>query len=102
MCTRFCLVDDAGYGDQFIDIIGHGVGIRQSESYPVIDKAGDHVIEENMVFDILLPTIYKKGAGGPRLTDTILRHKLGYRGADAVPRGTREEVAPGLSEAPRP
>ena len=71
------VVDDAGYGRQFIDIIGHGVGIRQSEFYPVIDKAGDHVIEENMVFDILLPTIYKKGVGGPRLTDTILTTSTG-------------------------
>jgi Xaa-Pro dipeptidase len=70
--AAYNVVADAGYGRQFIDIIGHGVGIRQSEFYPVIDKTGDHVIEENMVFDILLPTIYKQRVGGPRLTDTIL------------------------------
>lgn len=52
--------------------IGYGVGIRQSEFYPVIAKDNPTVIRENMVVDLLLPSIYKPGVGGPRMTDTIL------------------------------
>jgi Xaa-Pro dipeptidase len=30
------------------------------------------VLEENMLVDVLLPTIYHPEFGGPRITDTIL------------------------------
>jgi Xaa-Pro aminopeptidase len=83
--AAFQVVETAGYGKQFIDIIGHGVGIRQSEFYPLIDKTNDHVIEENMVFDVLLPTIYKKGVGGPRLTDTLLVTRDGTQSLTPFP-----------------
>ena len=52
--------------------IGYGVGIRQSEFYPIIAKGSTTVLQENMVIDLLLPTFYKAGVGGPRITDTIL------------------------------
>ncbi|MPM90941.1 putative peptidase [bioreactor metagenome] len=52
--------------------IGYGVGIRQSEFYPIIAKDNPIVIQENMVVDLLLPSLYKPGIGGPRITDTIL------------------------------
>lgn len=51
--------------------IGYGVGIRQSEFYPIIAKGSKTVLRENMVVDLLLPTIYIPGIGGPRITDTI-------------------------------
>jgi len=69
--AAFEVVEAAGYSEYFLDVIGYGVGIRQSEFYPIISKTGDHVIEQDMVIDILLSTIYKKGVGGPRVTDTI-------------------------------
>lgn len=65
-------IKEQGYGKMFIDHIGYGVGIRQSEFYPIIGKNIEHKIEENMVVDVLLPTIYKLKIGGPRITDTIL------------------------------
>lgn len=68
----FKVVHDRGYARMFIDHIGYGVGIRQSEFYPVIGKGSGHVIQENMVVDLLLPTIYDPQFGGPRITDTIL------------------------------
>lgn len=68
-------IDDQRYGKAFIDYIGYGVGIRQSEFYPIIGKNLDHIIEENMVVDVLLPTLYKPKVGGPRITDTILVKK---------------------------
>mgnify|MGYP000853077627 CR=1 FL=1 len=61
-----------GYGGMWIPYAGYGVGIRQSEFYPVIEKGSKTPLLENMVIDLLLPTIYLPGFGGPRITDTIL------------------------------
>jgi Xaa-Pro aminopeptidase len=60
-----------GYGSMILDHIGYGVGIRQSEFFPVIGKGLPHVIARNMVVDLLLPTVFKPGVGGPRITDMI-------------------------------
>lgn len=68
----FKVIHDSGYAKLFMDYIGYGVGIRQSEFYPIIGKNLNHVIQENMVVDLLLPTIYQPKIGGPRITDTIL------------------------------
>lgn len=65
-------VHDHGYGKMFLDAIGYGVGIRQSEFYPILGKNSQHILKENMIVDVLLPTIYKPKIGGPRITDTIL------------------------------
>ena len=66
-------VADQGYGRFWMmEHIGYGVGIRQSEFYPIIAKQSAVRIEENMVVDLLLPSIYVPKLGGPRLTDTIL------------------------------
>ncbi|HCX62126.1 MAG TPA: aminopeptidase P family protein [Clostridiales bacterium] len=65
-------IHDRGYEKMFLDIIGYGVGIRQSEFYPVLSKNSSHILKENMIVDVLLPTIYKPKFGGPRITDTIL------------------------------
>lgn len=62
-----------GYEKQWVmEQIGYGVGIRQSEFYPIIAKESTTVLRENMVVDLLLPTIYVPKTGGPRITDTIL------------------------------
>jgi len=66
------VIEEAGFGDSFLDTIGYGVGLRQSEFYPIIGKGRSEVIEAGMVVDLLLPTIYRKGVGGPRVTDVIL------------------------------
>jgi len=65
------VVKKAGYENYFLDVIGYGVGLRQSEFYPIIKKDSNHTIEQNMVVDLLLPTIYLKKYGGPRVTDVI-------------------------------
>jgi Xaa-Pro aminopeptidase len=66
------IIEAAGYGNSFLDTIGYGVGLRQSEFYPIIGKGRTEVIEAGMVVDLLLPTIYQKNIGGPRITDVIL------------------------------
>lgn len=66
------VVEEAGYGNSFLDTIGYGVGLRQSEFYPIIGRGRSEVIEAGMVVDLLLPTIYRKEFGGPRVTDVVL------------------------------
>jgi Xaa-Pro dipeptidase len=56
----------------YLEQVGYGVGLRQSEFFPVIGKGRPEVIEAGMVVDLLLPTIYKRDVGGPRITDCIL------------------------------
>lgn len=66
------IIEAAGYGNSFLETIGYGVGLRQSEFYPIIGQGRSEVIEAGMVVDLLLPTIYRKDIGGPRVTDVIL------------------------------
>lgn len=70
-------IHDQGYAKMFLDTIGYGVGIRQSEFYPIITKNSPHILKENMVVDVLMPTIYIPKVGGPRTTDTVLIKKDG-------------------------
>ncbi|MDN5344834.1 MAG: Xaa-Pro dipeptidase [Clostridia bacterium] len=65
------VLEKAGYGNNYLDVVGYGVGLRQSEFYPIIGKGRTEVIEAGMVVDLLLPTIYRPGIGGPRVTDVI-------------------------------
>ncbi|MGA2991743.1 MAG: Xaa-Pro peptidase family protein [Candidatus Korobacteraceae bacterium] len=65
------VVAAAGFEAGYLDISGYGVGIRQSEFYPIIGKNRTEKIEAGMVVDLLLPTIYRQDAGGPRITDCI-------------------------------
>ncbi len=65
-------VEEEGYGSDYLGVIGYGIGLRQSEFYPVIAMGNKTVLEENMLVDVLLPTIYHPEFGGPRITDTIL------------------------------
>lgn len=65
------VVENEGYGSSYLESVGYGVGLRQSEFYPIIGRGRNELIEAGMVVDLLLPTIYKKGVGGPRVTDVI-------------------------------
>jgi Xaa-Pro aminopeptidase len=65
------VVEEAGYGKSYLETVGYGVGLRQSEFYPIIGRGRKEMIEAGMVIDLLLPTIYRKGIGGPRITDVI-------------------------------
>jgi len=65
------VIEKAGYGKSYLESVGYGVGLRQSEFYPIIGRGRTEIIEAGMVIDLLLPTIYRKGTGGPRVTDVI-------------------------------
>lgn len=66
------VVNNSKYPKTLIYSIGHGVGIRQSEFYPIIAKNSDVIIENNMVLDFIYPSLYVKGKGGARICDTLL------------------------------
>ena len=85
----FKYIDSLGYGDMWMEHIGYGVGIRQSEFYSIIAKNSKVPLEENMVIDLLLPTVYKPGVGGPRITDTIL---ITANGAEYLTDYSRQEI----------
>lgn len=81
-------VAEQGFEKNWVmDHIGYGVGIRQSEFYPIIAKGSATVLQENMVVDLLLPTIYIPGVGGPRITDTILLKRDGVEFLTDFPAG---------------
>ncbi len=65
------VIENAGFGKSYLESVGYSVGLRQSEFYPIIGRGRTEIIEAGMVIDLLLPTIYRKDIGGPRVTDVI-------------------------------
>lgn len=77
-------VEEKGWGKWFVvEHVGYGVGIRQSEFYPILGKGIPTVLEAGMVVDVLLPTLYKPGVGGPRITDVVQIGENGCRNLTA-------------------
>ncbi|MCS7233144.1 MAG: Xaa-Pro peptidase family protein [Synergistetes bacterium] len=79
------VIREAGYERYYLDVVGYGVGLRQSEFYPIIGKNRTEVIEAGMVVDLLLPTLYNKEIGGPRITDVIYVGEKGNEILTAYP-----------------
>jgi Xaa-Pro aminopeptidase len=64
------VIEKAGYGEQFVHSLGHGVGLDIHE-YPYISKKSDDILCENMVFTIE-PGIYIPGHYGVRIEDMFV------------------------------
>jgi Xaa-Pro aminopeptidase len=84
------VVEEAGYGDSYLESVGYGIGLRQSEFHPIIGRGRSEVIEAGMVIGLLLPTIYRKDIGGPRITDLIYVGEPGNEVLTAYPRTLAE------------
>lgn len=69
--AAYAVYESEGLGKYLIPDIGYGIGIRQSEFYPIIGKNRDYILEEGMAVDLMFPTIYHPTLGGPRVTDTL-------------------------------
>ncbi len=67
------------------DDIGYGVGLRQSEFYPVIEKGSGTVLKENMVVALLQTTSYKRRLGGLRVEDTFRVTRTGCEKLTLLP-----------------
>ena len=58
--------------------LGYGVGLRQSEFHPVIEKQSNTVLQENMVVALMQTTAFDRELGGIRVEDTF---RIGPQGA---------------------
>jgi Xaa-Pro aminopeptidase len=61
--------------------IGYGVGLRQSEFFPIIEKNSATVLKENMVVALLQTTSFSKKIGGLRVEDIF---KVGRTGCEKI------------------
>jgi len=63
------VIEDAGYGDEFVHRTGHGVGLEvHEEPYVVADS--DRELEPGMVFSVE-PGVYLSGEFGVRVEDLV-------------------------------
>jgi Xaa-Pro aminopeptidase len=85
-------ITQAGYGDRFLHLLGHGVGLQGSGEGPPVDRGVPDLLEAGMVLTIE-PGIYLEGRGGVRVEETVLvtpegcRRLTTYPHALAPPRG---------------
>lgn len=63
------IIAEAGYGDNFIHRIGHGIGLECHEN-PYLVSGNDLVLEPGMTFSIE-PGIYQSGEHGARIEDIV-------------------------------
>lgn len=64
------VIEDYGYGDQFIHSTGHGIGLEVHEK-PYLSKNSDNKLQKGMIITIE-PGIYIKDRFGVRIEDVIL------------------------------
>jgi len=64
------IIEEAGYGENFVHSLGHGVGLEVHEP-PSLSKTSEDILKTgNVVTDE--PGIYIPGFGGVRIEDTVL------------------------------
>ena len=65
------VIRDAGYGEFFPHITGHGLGFRYHESSPLLAPRSVSTLEEGNVTSVE-PGIYRLPFGGFRIEDDVL------------------------------
>ncbi|CCH33568.1 Xaa-Pro peptidase family protein [Actinosynnema sp. NPDC047251] len=64
------VIEEAGYGEQFLHGLGHGVGLQIHEA-PALSKAGAGTLLPGMAVTVE-PGVYLAGRGGVRIEDTLV------------------------------
>jgi Xaa-Pro dipeptidase len=83
------VIQEAGYGAQFIHRTGHGLGLEVHESVPQLAEGVVAPLEPGMVMTIE-PGIYLPGVGGVRLEDVVV---VTATGAEVLTRLPHELVS---------
>lgn len=78
------VIEDAGYGPQFVHRLGHGMGLEGHEP-PWISESSQTILEPGMVFSIE-PGIYIEGRFGLRLEDIVILQDAGPEVLSRLPR----------------
>jgi Xaa-Pro aminopeptidase len=78
------VISDAGYGEQFIHRVGHGIGITSHEP-PYMVEGEELLLEPGMCFSIE-PGIYLRDRFGVRIEDIVAVTEEGARTLNNTPR----------------
>jgi Xaa-Pro aminopeptidase len=79
------VIEDAGYGAQFVHRTGHGIGVEEHEE-PWIVAGNEEPIEAGMAFSVE-PGIYVPGRYGARIEDIVVVTADGVESLNHQPRG---------------
>ena len=80
----------AGYGEQFVHSLGHGIG-RDVHEPPVLARSSRTRLCAGMVVTVE-PGVYLPGVGGVRIEDDILVTPSGQRRLSSLPRSCKATV----------
>ncbi|HHY95959.1 MAG TPA: aminopeptidase P family protein [Firmicutes bacterium] len=78
------IIREAGYGEYFPHLTGHGVGLDVHED-PIVDRGVEGTLEPGMVLTIE-PGVYLPGVGGARVEDMVLVTADGHEVLTPTPR----------------